>query len=221
MGLLDIAYEKGRREHMPFISTLRKMCPSALTLAVVATAHGQALTGAKMVEALQRGGYVMVMRHASSPQAAPTKVAANPDNSGDERQLDERGIMTATEMGKAIRTLKIPIGDVLSSPTYRALETIKFANLGEARVVPELGENGKSMQASSTAQADWLRHRVTEFPKGTNTLLVTHNPNLIAAFPTDAVGVADGETLVFGSDGKGGATLVARIKIEDWPKLHP
>jgi hypothetical protein len=47
-----------------------------------------------------------------------------------------------------------------------------------------------------------------------------HNPNLIAAFPRDAVGVADGEALVFGPDGKGGATLVARIKIEDWPRLH-
>lgn len=206
---------------MTVISTLRKVSPSALMLAVVAMAHGQALTGAKLVEALQQGGYVMVMRHASSPQAAPTKEAANPDNSGDERQLDERGITTATEMGKAIRALKIPIGEVLSSPTYRVLETTKFANLGEARVIPELGENGKSMQVSSTTQAEWLRHRVTEFRKGTNTLLVTHNPNLIAAFPADAVGVADGEALVFGSDGKGGAILVARIKIEDWPKLHP
>ena len=206
---------------MSIISALRKMYPSALMLAFVATAHGQALTGAKLVEALQQGGYVMVMRHAHSPQAAPPKEAANPDNPGDERQLDERGITTATEMGKAIRALKIPIGEVLSSPTYRALETIKFANLAAAHVVPQLGENVKSMQASSTAQAEWLRHRVTEFPKGTNTLLVTHNPNLVAAFPSDAVGVADGEALVFGSDGKGGATLVARIKIEDWPKLHP
>ena len=77
------------------------------------------------------------------------------------------------------------------------------------------------MQGSSTAQAEWLRHRVSEFPKGTNTLLVTHNPNLMAAFPADAAGVADGEALVFGPDGKGARTLVARIRIEDWPKLHP
>ena len=58
-------------------------------------------------------------------------------------------------------------------------------------------------------------------PKGTNTLLVTHNPNLIAAFPRDAVSMADGEALVFGPDGRGGATLIARVKIEEWSKLHP
>jgi hypothetical protein len=49
---------------------------------------------------------------------------------------------------------------------------------------------------------------------------VTHFPNLTAAFPQMAAGVADGESLVFGPDGKGGATLVARVKIEDWPKLR-
>jgi phosphohistidine phosphatase SixA len=68
-----------------------------------------------------------VMRHASSPQAAPAKEASNPNNSGNERQLDEWRVTTATEMGKAIRALKISIGEVWSSPTYRALETIEFA----------------------------------------------------------------------------------------------
>jgi hypothetical protein len=32
--------------------------------------------------------------------------------------------------------------------------------------------------------------------------------------------VADGEALVYGPDGKGGATLVARVKIEEWPRLR-
>lgn len=191
-----------------------------LAVAVAAASHAQALTGAALVQALQHGGYVIVMRHAASPQTPPAKETANPDNPNDERQLDQQGMTTATNMGNAIRALNIPIGEILSSPTYRALETVKLAKLGEPRIVPELGENGASMQVSSAAQAEWLRHRVTEFPQATNTLLVTHNPNLIAAFPTEAAGVADGEALVFGPDGKGGAMLVARIKIEDWPKLQ-
>jgi phosphohistidine phosphatase SixA len=203
------------------ISILKRISLSILMLAVVAATRAQTLTGPQLVEALQRGGYVIVMRHATSPQEPPTKETANPDNPGDERQLNEWGMTTATEMGNAIRALRIPIGEVLSSPTYRALETIKFAKFGETRIVPELGENGKSMQVSSSAQAEWLRRRATAFPKGTNTLLVTHNPNLIAAFPKDAVGAADGEALVFGPDGRGGATLIARVKIEEWPKLHP
>lgn len=191
----------------------------AVVLALSATASAQTLSGAQLVSALQRGGYIIVMRHASSPMQPPARNEADPGNSKDERQLDDHGKAEATEMGNELRRLKIPIGEVLSSPTYRALETARYAKLPVARPVPELGENGASMQGVTNDQAEWLRRRVKQFPKGTNTLLVTHYPNLKAAFPQDSANLADGEALVFGPDGKGGATLVARMKIEDWAKL--
>ena len=184
-----------------------------------ATAHAQALQGPALVKALQQGGYVIVMRHTSSPREAPAKAAANPDNVNAERQLDQEGRDTAVAMGKALRDLKIPIGEVLSSPTYRALETVKYAKLGTARTFAELGDNGQSMAGGTQAQAAWLRMRVTQFPAGSNTILVTHFPNLTGAFPQWAAGVADGEALVLGPDGKGGATLLARVKIDEWTKL--
>jgi phosphohistidine phosphatase SixA len=182
-------------------------------------APAQTLSGEALVKALQRGGYVIVMRHTSSPREAPDKQAANADNVRVERQLDEAGRTTATAMGKALRYLKIPVGDVLASPTYRALETVKYAQLGNARTYPELGDNGQSMQGGTEAQAAWLRKRVTQFPSGSNTILVTHFPNIRDAFP-QASGVDDGEALIFGPDGKGGAALLARIKIEQWPGLR-
>lgn len=61
-----------------------------------------------------------------------------------------------------------------------------------------------------------MRNKVKEVPAGTNTILVTHFPNMRAAFPQWSAGLADGEALIFGPDGKGGATLVGRVKIEDW-----
>jgi hypothetical protein len=76
------------------------------------------------------------------------------------------------------------------------------------------------MQGVSDAQGLWLQKKVTEVPKGTNTILVTHMPNLTRAFP-QVTGVMDGEALVFRPDGKGTAPLVARIKVEEWPKLRP
>jgi phosphohistidine phosphatase SixA len=182
-------------------------------------APAQTLSGEALVKALQRGGYVIVMRHTSSPREAPDKQAANADNVKVERQLDEVGRTTATAMGKALRDLKIPVGEVLASPTYRALETVKYAQLGNARTYTELGDNGQSMQGGTEAQAAWLRKRVTQFPSGSNTILVTHFPNIKDAFP-QASGVDDGKALVFGPDGKGGAILVARIKIEQWPGLR-
>jgi phosphohistidine phosphatase SixA len=201
------------------MNVFRKMPLPAIVLAFSSTACAQSLSGVKLVAALQRGGYVIVMRHASSPMQPPDKNAADSGNSKDERQLDDRGKADATEMGDALRRLKIPIGEVLSSPTYRALETTQYAKLPRPRTVPELGENGASMQGVTKAQTDWLRRRVNQLPKGTNTVLVTHYPNLKAAFPQESANLGDGEALVFGSDGKGGATLVARVKIEDWAKL--
>jgi phosphohistidine phosphatase SixA len=182
-------------------------------------APAQTLSGEALVNALRRGGYVIVMRHTSSPREAPDKQTANADNVKVERQLDEVGRTTAAAMGKALRDLRIPVGEVLASPTYRALETVKYAQLGNPRPYTELGDNGQSMQGGTEAQAAWLRKRVTQFPSGSNTILVTHFPNIKDAFP-QASNVDDGEALVFGPDGKGGATLVARIKIEEWPVLR-
>ena len=50
----------------------------------------------ELVKATQSGGYVLVMRHASSPREAPTKEVANTDNTKLERQLDEAGRRGAT-----------------------------------------------------------------------------------------------------------------------------
>ena len=69
-------------------------------------------------------------------------------------------------MGKAIRDLKIPLGDVLTSPTYRALETVRLAQFRNPRTVVELGDAGQSMQGVSEAQAEWLRKKVAEAPNG-------------------------------------------------------
>jgi phosphohistidine phosphatase SixA len=185
------------------------------------SAPAQNLEGDALVQALRHGGYVILMRHASSPREAPSKAASNADNVNLERQLDETGRATATAMGEALRKLKIPIGEVVSSPTYRALETVRYARFGSPKTAPELGDNGQSMQVSTEAQTAWLQKRVTQFPPpGANTLLITHFPNISRAFPQESKDVADGECLIFGPDGKGGAALVARVKIEQWPSLR-
>lgn len=188
------------------------------TAVMIAPARAQTLTGDALLTTLRKGGYVIVMRHAASPRQVPDRQTANPDNTTPERQLDEVGRATATAMGTALRDLKIPIGTVLTSPTYRAVETVRMAKLSNAQPVPELGDGGQSMQAAPGASAAWLQKKVAEFPAGSNTLLVTHMPNISAAFPS-LTDVADGEALVFGPDGKGGATVVARITIDAWPRM--
>jgi phosphohistidine phosphatase SixA len=196
-------------------------CLAVLALLVMARpAAAQTLAGEALVKALRQGGYVLVMRHTSSPRDAPNETSANPDNIKLERQLDETGRTTATAMGNALRQLKIPIGRVLTSPTYRALETARFAQLPNPQIQAELGDGGQSMGGVSEAQSAWLKKQVLERPDSTNTILVTHFPNMAAAFPQETSGLSDGETLVFHADGKGGRTLVARITIEQWPTMR-
>jgi phosphohistidine phosphatase SixA len=136
-----------------------------------------------------------------------------------ERQLDEAGRAGSAAMGKALRDLKIPVGEVLSSPTYRALETVRLAQLSNPQVHAELGDGGQSMQVVAETQGAWLRERATRLPKGTNTVIVTHMPNIARAFP-DWGAVADGEIVVVGQDGKSAARPVGRIKIEEWSRLR-
>ncbi|HUO67280.1 MAG TPA: histidine phosphatase family protein, partial [Gammaproteobacteria bacterium] len=92
-----------------------------LAVAPIGLARADELAGSALVSALRHGGYVLAMRHASSPFETPDKSAADPGNANLERQLDATGKETATAMGKAIKTLGIRIGEVDSSDTFRAL----------------------------------------------------------------------------------------------------
>jgi phosphohistidine phosphatase SixA len=174
----------------------------------------QIVSGAALVSALQRGGYVLVMRHASSPAVLPDPRTANVDNAKFERQLDEAGRAAADAMGRALKALKIPIGDVLSSPAYRARETVRHLGVTAPQTLDQIGDGGQSMQGGTDAQAAWLRDRVRRLPTGTNTLIVTHVPNITGAFPETGT-VAEGEMVVFGPGGR----IVGRIPIGEWPQL--
>lgn len=191
-------------------------------VAVAAMAQDGAnwLSGKELVKALQHGGYVLVMRHASSPRTAPTAETADAENTNLERQLDDTGRNTARAMGEAVRKLKIPVGKVLVSPTYRARLTASLAGLRSAQPVQELGEGSQAMQNVDVSQANWLRAQAIQPPaKNTNTIMITHFPNVVAAFGKEWSDLKDGEALVFHPDGKGSVIAVARIKIEDWPTL--
>ena len=198
----------------------RKAAMAAIFLAAAWSWSARAAP-AETADQLRHGGYVLLMRHASSPANPPDKSMADPENTADERQRDENGRATARAMGEALRTLHIPVGQVYSSPTYRARETVKLAGLGTPVLVPELGDQGQSMaRITDEGPAAWLKNKVSEAPPpGRNIILVTHMPNITAAFPDQAAGLKDGETLLFKPDGHGHADLVAKVEIEEWPRM--
>jgi phosphohistidine phosphatase SixA len=209
------------RHQIPTAVIRRRLQLLLPLLVVVAIAHGQSPTGPALITALRHGGYVILMRHASSPRTPPDPGHADSGNVHHERQLDEPGRATARALGAAFRQLHIPIGQVLSSPTYRALETIRLAQLRAPKIDSHLGDSGQSMQGeASGTRAAWLREKVAERPAaGTNTMMVTHFPNINEAFPNDSTGLDDGEALIFHPNGHGAAAFIARVKIHEWPQL--
>ena len=170
--------------------------------------------------ALRAGGYVLVMRHAHSPSERPDAASAQRANVRLERQLDAEGRAAATAMGVAVRNLGIPFGEILTSPTFRAIETVQALNLGDARSVEELGDGGLDMRPDVEGKRPaWLRAKASEAPPASsNVLLITHLPNLRSAFGDDAADMADGETLILRPDGNG-IVVVGRVRIEEWSSL--
>jgi phosphohistidine phosphatase SixA len=175
---------------------------------------------AALVQALRAGGLVLVMRHANSPRELPTARTATPGNTKLERQLDDAGVRAATTVGEGLLAVRVPIGRVLSSPTFRTLETARLAKLPGVTAVEELGENARSMAGITEAQAKWLRAQAATRPGTGNTVLITHQPNVATAFPAWGEMVTEGEIIALRPDGRGGSTVVGRIRVEDWARLR-
>ena len=180
-------------------------------------ASAQSFNESTLVSALREGGFIIVMRHASSPQEAPGAATANADNPERERQLDETGRRGAIAMGESLRALGIPITEVESSPTYRTLETARLAGFEQVLIRDYLGNRG--MADSGQQFAARLRANLAIAPAGGNRLLITHSPNISAAFPDLDPAIEQGEALIF-DPGISLRQPVARVRIETWTDLQ-
>jgi len=208
---------------MPALASVVRTFTFAATIVVAALSSAsaaQSLSGSDLVAALKQGGYVLVMRHANSPQVRPDASSAAPGNTQLERQLNENGHKTAHAMGEALKTLRIPVGTVLSSPTFRTRETVRELDVGMPETFNLLGDGSQGYEFSSFEDsARFMRTRTAEVPRaGANTLIVTHLPNFQAAFGDSTDDIEEGEAMVFRPDGVTG-TPVGRIKIDEWPRL--
>jgi phosphohistidine phosphatase SixA len=177
--------------------------------------HAPSGPDALVVEALQRGGCVLVMRHASAPVARPEIRAAEADNTSRERQLDDSGKAWVRAMGLAIKQLHIRINEVFSSPTYRARETVRLAGFFQPQIITQLDD-----LTAGNADSAWVRAKTAQPPPpGTNVLIVTHMPNILDSLDGTLSTIAPGEALVFRPEGTGVVEVLGRIQIEQWSRL--
>jgi phosphohistidine phosphatase SixA len=192
-----------------------------LALAFISPAHAQIDPGSKTaIEALRAGGHVIVFRHGATHQDQADTDPLNIANVAKQRQLNDQGRAVAREIGDAMRKLKIPVGQVITSQFNRAVETGTLLGFGNVTSTADISEGGLVVTPieNNRRAAAMKKLAATAPAAGTNVVLVSHKPNILDAFGKDWVDVSEGEASVFKPDG-GGYRLVTRVKAADWGKL--
>ena len=191
----------------------------ALLVAVSATsAWGQAVPVSEILTTLRAGGYVIVVRHgATHPDQADTD-PLNLDNVAKQRQLNDKGRADAGSLGEVFKAAGVPIGQTYSSRFFRAVETARLIAGKEPQATLDVTEGGQVVSPNeNNRRAHALRAMAASAPEaGTNTLIVTHKPNILDAFGRDWFEIREGEASIFRPTGDGKFSLVGRVQINQW-----
>jgi phosphohistidine phosphatase SixA len=201
------------------VTALALACGLSATLAS-AVPSPAAADDRDIAQALRAGGLVIVVRHgATFPDQADTD-PLNFDNIAAQRNLNDKGKALAKAFGDALRQLGIPVGKVYTSKYNRAYETAVLAGFKDIEKTADLTEGGLVVSPNENARrAEAFRKMLGTAPKpGTNTILITHKPNILDALGKDWFDVKEGEASLFRPE-NGSYKLVARVQMDEWPRI--
>ncbi len=174
----------------------------------------------EIAQALRAGDLVIVVRHgATFPDQADTD-PLNFDNIGAQRNLNDKGKALAKAFGDALRQIGVPIGKIYTSKYNRAYETAVIAGFQDIEKTTDLTEGGLIVSPNeNNRRAEAFRKMLAMAPKArTNTILITHQPNIVAALGKDWFDVKEGEASIF-RPADGSYKLVARVQMDEWPRI--
>jgi broad specificity phosphatase PhoE len=199
---------------------LTRRAVAALALALLVSSGAGAADDKELAQVLRAGGLVIVMRHgATFPDQADTD-PLHPDNVAAQRQLNDKGKAAARAFGEALRQIGVPVRKVYTSQFNRAYETAALAGFKDIEKTADLTDGGLvvSPNENNRRSAAFRKLLGTEPPAGSNTILVTHKPNILDALGKDWFEVKEGEVSIF-RPANGSYALVARVQIDEWPRI--
>jgi phosphohistidine phosphatase SixA len=192
---------------------------AAVTLVALAGCGGDAEPRRgplEVVEDLRYGGYVVFLRHAATDRSERDVLGVPLTDCRGQRNLTEAGREQARSIGRAWRSLEIPVGDVLSSGYCRTRETAELA-FGRATIVPALTGIPSEQVGTYGARVRALRRLLGTKPDpGENAVVVGHIANLEAATQVE---IDEGDAAVFEPLGESRYRLVARLPASAWPQF--
>lgn len=123
-------------------------------------------------DALRQGGHVLYIRHSETTPGVGDPPGFKLADCATQRNLSDEGRAQARRMGEALRARKVPIGEVLSSPWCRCVETAELA-FGRHQLWPALS-NLHARHESAERQVRELRPRIAAYRGKDNLVLVAH-----------------------------------------------
>jgi broad specificity phosphatase PhoE len=179
-----------------------------------------AIDGKELIRALQTGACVILVRHGATFSNQADTEPFNFADVAKQRNLNDTGKALARAFGEAVRTAELPVGAVYTSKFNRAYETAVLAGFKHIETTADLTEGGLVVTPDeNNRRAKALRDMLATPPKeGTNTILITHKPNIIDALGKEWFDVKEGEASIFKPEG-GQYRLLGRVQMEDWPAI--
>lgn len=177
------------------------------------------VSASKIASMLNKGGYVVYLRHTSTEKDYADQVTADVNNCSTQRTLSEKGWNEANLIGSSFSILNIPIGALYSSEYCRAWKTARIA-FGVP--IKQAGLNFQAAEDFTPAQIATMSAAVTPMlstppQSGTNTVIVGHDDPFEAA--TGIYPEPQGVAYVVKPERDGKFTIVGSIKPTDWPSI--
>ena len=138
--------------------------------------------------ALRQGGKVVLLRHTHVDMRDGIGHLA-PGNCAEEVNLSPRGIEQAKRIGEAFRDHGTTVGEVLTSPYCRCIDTGKLA-FGRATPVKYLMPPGVLSDSQATLNQERVLQDIRSHRSSANLVMITHDLNIsnVVLEPSIAMG---------------------------------
>jgi phosphohistidine phosphatase SixA len=163
---------------------------SAFAAAIPAGGSGQDTAAA--IEAARSAGFAIVCRHAITDHSHNEVEPVNYADSLSQRRLSAEGERQSREMGRALRTLGIPIGDVVASPMHRAWRMAELM-FGRTTIDSIWHTNGSDYGGTPLEQR---RRVLASLPDSGNRIIISHIGTIGSVLPGTADRLEEGDCVV-------------------------
>ncbi len=176
--------------------------------------HGNSLDAGALVPLLQKGGYILLIRHERTEVPARADDYSKPTTDCmAQRNLSVAGYAGSQETGKALSALDIPVGMVLASPMCRGMDTARFMfgrTKADARLMHHDPAGARTLDV---AAADMKALVATLDPGASNIALVSHVANIWRAY---SISLAEGEIAVLQKQADGSVKVIGQAMGSDF-----